>query len=88
MMITIARALIEQTAILELTDGSIDPDDTVKILESLASTLQSASPSEFALLRTALAEMLQEEISGSRRPPFLKFYREFMYNLGIDESPP
>ena len=86
-MNVIARALIEQTAILELSQGPIDDDGTVKILESLASTLQSASDAEIALLRATLAEMLRDEIAGSGRPPFVKFYREFLYYFGVEPEP-
>jgi hypothetical protein len=86
-MNVIARALVEQTAILELSPGPIDNDDTVKILESLATTLQSASNSEVAALRATLAEMLREETDGPCRAPFIKFYREFLYYVGIEPEP-
>ena len=85
-MNAIVRALVEQTAILELTKGPIDADDAVKILESLAATLQGASPPELALLRATLAEMAREEESGPARAPFLKFYREFFYNVGLEQN--
>jgi hypothetical protein len=84
----IARALIEQTAILELADGPIDVDDTVKILESLSATLQSASASEVDQLRATLAQLLHEESSGPQRAPFLRFYREFLYGVGLEINPP
>jgi hypothetical protein len=83
-MNALVRALVEQTAILELTEGPIDAHDTVKILESLAATLQDANASEVSLLRATLAEMVREEESGLGRPPFLKFYREFLFNVGLE----
>ena len=64
-MKTIVKALVEQTLFLESWEGPIDEDGTVKILESLAATLQSATPTEIDLLRASLQTLAREEESNA-----------------------
>jgi hypothetical protein len=88
-MKTIVKALVEQTLSLESWEGPIDADGTVKILESLAATLQGATPAEIDLLRASLQTLArEEEAKASPHAATIAFYRNFLYAVGIDETEP
>jgi hypothetical protein len=88
-MKTIVKALVEQTLFLESWDGPIDEDGTVKILESLAATLQGATPVEIDLLRASLQTLARDEEAAALPDAVtIEFYRTFLYAVGIDETKP
>jgi len=63
-MKTLARALLETAAFLELSDDSVvNEDDAVRAMVSMTATLQSATLQERAALRDA-ARALARESSG------------------------
>lgn len=66
-MNTIARALIEQTRLLEEAEDPLDLDAVAKILESLAETLEVTTPEEVDVLRQTLDELMQAERKGRGR---------------------
>ena len=83
-MNTIARALIEQTRFLEEAEDPLDLDAVAKILESLAETLEVATPEEVDVLRLALDELMQAERKAARpRARLMEYYRTFLSNVGI-----
>jgi len=81
---TIARALIEQTRLLEEAEDPLDLDSVATILESLAEALEVATPGEVDALRQTLDEMMQAERKAARpRARVLEYYRTFLSNVGI-----
>jgi hypothetical protein len=61
-MKTLAKALIQTAAFLELSDDDVvQPDDAVRTLQNIAHTLHSASPDELAAIRAVLQELTAEE---------------------------
>jgi hypothetical protein len=83
-MKTIAKALIETAASLELSgEDVIGLDGSVKAIEDLAHTLKSASPEELAAMRLALQELTAAENAGLKRPEVLEFCEHFLENLGV-----
>ena len=65
-MNTIAKALIEQTLLLEEAEDPLDLDSVSKLLECLAETLEVATPEEVAVLRQTLDELMQAERKSAR----------------------
>jgi len=83
-MKTLAKALIQTAAFLELSgDDVVSPDDAVRALEDIAHTLQSASPEELAAVRDALQELAAEERAGFARADVLRFYEQFFESIGV-----
>ena len=83
-MNTLAKALIETAAFLELSgDAVLCPDDAVRALENIAHALHSASPEELLTLRTTLCELISLESAGLARPDLLIFYENFFANFGL-----
>jgi hypothetical protein len=83
-MNTIARALIEQTMLLEEAEDPLDLDGVAKILEALAETLEAATPEEIDVLRQTLDELMQAERKAARpRARMIEYYRTFLANVGI-----
>ena len=83
-MITLAKALIQAAAFLELSgDDVILPDDSVRALESIGYSLQSTSPEELVAIRAALQELTAAEQAGKARADVLRFYGEFMESFGL-----
>jgi len=83
-MITLAKALIEAAAFLELSsDDTVNPDDAVRALEDIAATLQSASRDEVAAIRAAVQELIAEERASFARADALRFYEHFLESVGL-----
>jgi hypothetical protein len=83
-MITLAKALIQAAAFLELSsDDAVSPDYSVQALESIGHSLHSASPEELAAIRTAFQELRAAEQAGQARADVLRFYSEFMESFGL-----
>ncbi|MEI9864721.1 MAG: hypothetical protein WDN00_09240 [Limisphaerales bacterium] len=83
-MKTLAKALIQSAAFFELSgEDIISLDDSVQALEDIAHTLQSASPEELAAVRDALQELAAEERAGFARADVLRFYEQFLENIGV-----
>jgi hypothetical protein len=83
-MNTIAKALIEQTLLLEQAEEPLDVDGIETILDSLAETFEAATPEEVDTLRRTLDELMQAEAKAARpRLRRIEFYRTFLSNLGI-----
>jgi hypothetical protein len=81
---TIARALIEQTLLLEEAEDPLELESVEKILESLAETLEVATPEEVDALRRTLDELMQVERKAARpRARVIEYYRTFLSNVGI-----
>ena len=83
-MKSLAKALIQTAAFLELSgEDVVSVDDSVRALEDIAHTLQSASPAELAAVRDALAELAVEERAGLARADVLRFYEHFFESIGV-----
>ncbi|QJR09245.1 hypothetical protein DSM104443_00282 [Usitatibacter rugosus] len=83
-MDTIAKALIEQTRLLEEAEDPLDLDSVATILEGLAEALESATPEEVDVLRQTLEELMQAERKAARpRARVIEYYRTFLPNVGI-----
>ena len=83
-MKTLAKALIQTAAFLEFSgDDAVNPDDAVRALEGIASTLHSASPEELLAIRDALYALATEERAGSARTDVLRFYEHFFESIGV-----
>ena len=83
-MDTIAKALIEQTRLLEEAEDPLDLDSVATILEGLAEALESATPEEVGVLRQTLEEMMEAERKAARpRARVIEYYRTFLPNVGI-----
>ena len=86
-MITLAKALIQAAAFIELSsDDTVNPDDAVRALEDIAATLQSASPDEVAAIRAALQELIAEERASFARADALRFYEHFLESVGLADD--
>ena len=82
-MTTLAQALLDLAAFLELSaDDVVDPDSVVAAMEDAAATLQRATAEERNALRTAAKALAKETTDPARR----KFYRGFMDAIGLDED--
>ena len=85
-MSTIARALIQQTLLLEEAEDPLDLDGVATILESLAETLEAATPEEVNTLRQALDDLMQAERRAARpRARRIEYYRVFLSNVGLSK---
>lgn len=83
-MNTIARALIEQTRLLEEAEDPLDLDSVATILEGLAEIMESATPEEVDVLRQTLEELTQAERKAAKpRLRVAEYYRTFLPNVGI-----
>jgi len=83
-MITLAKALIQAAAFIELSsDDTVNPDDAVRALEDIAATLQSASRDEVAAIRAAVQELIAEERASFARADALRFYEHFLESVGL-----
>jgi len=83
-MDTIARALIEQTRLLEEAEDPLDLDSVATILEGLAEVLEATTPEEVAVLRQTLEELMESERKAARpRARVIEYYRTFLPNVGI-----
>jgi hypothetical protein len=84
-MRTLAKAIVETAAFLEFSsDDTIDPDDAVRQLESIAYTLHSASPEEVAAVREALKEMVDATQTESARASATTFADAFLESIGVE----
>ncbi len=83
-MKTLAKALIQTAAFLELSgDDVVKPDEAVRALEGIADALHSASPDEAAAIRDALQELAAAERAGCSRTEMLRFYEQFFEAMGV-----
>jgi hypothetical protein len=83
-MKTLAKALIQAAAFLELSgEDVVTLDGSVKVLDDIATILQSASADELAAVRETLHEMTLAERSGLARSEVLRFYETFCEDFGI-----
>ena len=83
-MKTLAKALIETAAFIDLSDDDvIAPDDAVRELEGIAYTLHSASPEEIAAIREALREMVDASQTDAAREVARKFSAAFLESIGV-----
>ena len=81
-MTAMARALLATAAFLELSDdSSVNEDDAVRALESMAAELDSATAKEKAALREA-AKQLANESTGPERT----FYATFTSAMGLEPA--
>jgi hypothetical protein len=79
-MNAMARAILVTAAFLERSDDlSVNEDDAVRALESIAAELEAATPQERAALREA-ARQLAKASSG----PEKTFYATFMSAMGLE----
>jgi hypothetical protein len=86
-MKTLARALIETSAFLELSgDNVVNPDANVAAMEGIATALRSASPEELQAIRQALRELTETERRGLARQEVLRFYEDFWDGFGLPED--
>lgn len=86
-MKTLAKAVIGAAAFLELSsDDSVNPDYAVRALEDISATLQSASPDEVAVIRSALQELIAEESSSFARADAIRFYEHFLESVGLADD--
>lgn len=82
-MKALARAILVTAAFLESSDdSSVNDDDAVRAMESLAAELHSATPQEKAALREA-AKQLAKESTGRERT----FYATFTSAMGLERAP-
>jgi len=88
-MKSLAEAVVEATAFLELSsDKVVDPDSAVEALESISHSLQSASDEEKHDLLDYCREQASK-LSGARGGQEEKrrdFYRQFGEALGLTEA--
>ena len=83
-MKVLARTILEMAAFLELSDeSSVNEDDAVRAMESVAARLRSSSDAERAALREAAADLARASAGPAKR-----FYREFLSAVGLDEDKP
>src|SRR5688500_8346158 len=81
-MTAMARALLVTAAFLELSDdSSVNEDDAVRALESMAAELDSATAQEKGALREA-AKQLAKASTGAERT----FYATFMSAMGLEAA--
>ena len=86
-MTTLAKALIQATAFLELSgEDVITRDGSVQALEDIAFLLRSASSDELTAIRQALQELATVERAGAPRQDVLKFYDHFLESFGLVEE--
>jgi hypothetical protein len=86
-MHTLAKALIETAAFLELSgDDVINPDDAVRAMEGIGHTLKSASPDELSAIRATLSELIARERAGAARADLLGFYEQFFDGFGSEHE--
>ena len=89
-MRSLARSVIFAVQFLELSDDSVvDPSDAVTAMESIADELSRSTAEEREALRSALAELIDQNASlpmtdASRVR--LQFYTDFMTSFGLDET--
>ncbi|MCE9589782.1 MAG: hypothetical protein K8S99_04590 [Planctomycetes bacterium] len=82
-MRTLAKALIETAVFLEFSGSdSVDPDDAVRALESIAHTLHAASPEEVTAIREALKEFVDASQTDSARAVAQNFSDAFLESMG------
>ena len=83
----LAEALIQAAAFLELSgEDVVTLDGSVKALEDIAHTLQSASPEELTAIREALHEMTAAERASFARSDVIRFYEQFFESFGVIAS--
>ena len=58
-------------------------DAAVRMLESIADILRSASPADLASIRETLHELTASERARLARSDVLKFYEDFFANFGL-----
>ena len=86
-MQTLAKAIVEVLAFLELSgDDVIDPAVAVKLMESMAATLQEASEEERdAIIGAAMFE-LNRQSAADAPEEVLDFYEHLGADLGLEEE--
>jgi hypothetical protein len=83
-MTTLAKAVIEMAAFLELSgEDVVSIDGSVTALETLATTLRSASPEEITAIYKSLKDFESAERAGLQRKDVLNFYAHFLEGLGL-----
>ncbi|MDP9191983.1 MAG: hypothetical protein M3P06_09820 [Acidobacteriota bacterium] len=85
----LARAVVSASAFFEFVDdATLDPHDAVKALEDIAHALQGASPEEMEALSDACAAERESYAQAGASSEVLKFFDQFLYNVGLIEAPP
>src|SRR5437763_7967280 len=84
-MKTLARALINAAAYLELGDESqINPDFALQALEEIAFNLSHCTAEERQALVEVLVDMRAAELDNQTRPEMLAFLDTFLASFGLD----
>src|SRR5262245_7656069 len=87
-MKTLARALINAVAFLDLSDDkAIDPELATQALEEFAFTLTHCSDEEKQAVTEVLAAMHAAERESGPRPEMLEFLDSFMESFGLADEP-
>ena len=88
-MKTLARALINAAAYLELADESqINSDFALQALEEIAFNLSHCADEERHALAEVLADMRAAELDNQTRPEMLEFLDTFLASFGLDDEEP
>ena len=88
-MQTLAKALVDALAFLELSgDDVVDPDSAVKVMESIAATLQEASEEERNAIVVAAMRELNAQSAADAPEEVLDFYEHLAADLGLEEEAP
>ncbi len=83
----IATALINAAAFLELSgDDVVHPDDAVRALEDIASSLKGCTPAELDALQNALGVQRAAHAARGASPQTLDFFDSFLENYGVTEE--
>jgi hypothetical protein len=85
-MKSLARALINAAAYLELADESqVDPELALQALEEIAYNLSYATEAEKTAITETLADMRAAELEGEPRAEMLDFLDTFLISFGLVE---
>lgn len=86
-MKTLARALINAAAFLELSDDeAVNPDAALAALEEIAYNLSHCTPEEKNAVVEVLAEMRASERESGPRPEVLEFLDNFPASFGLEDE--
>ena len=92
-MMALARATVAAFEFFEFCDDeTLDPDDAVKMMESLSFHLQDSSDEEKAALQIVCQENIdslnskQTSLTEEQKSERIVFYEDFLSNLNLNES--